>query len=322
MLRPGLTWGERVIYWVIIVGLIAVLLLYRQAALPVALFVNGEPVAWVANARLARRAVEIARERLQQRYGSQADFAETVETGNLPLQTEGQLLSPAEAASALLRRVTPVQRAWLIVVNGQPLLALPNEGEAKQALDLVKDHFTPKGTTLVKQPEFKEKVTIRLGKIRPDRLVPDAEAAAQKLISGMEPPRYHVVKSGEVAVRIARRYGLTLAELEKLNPDRNLNRLQIGDRLLVGQGKPLVTVVSVHQVVTREPVPYKVERRLAPHLPGGALVTKQRGKEGVKEVVMEAVYENGVETQRRSVKEQVIKEPVTEVLLVGGGLRR
>lgn len=321
MVRSGMTWGERVIYWVIIVGLIAVLLLYRQAALPVALFVNGEPIAWVSNARLARRAVEIAREKLRQRYGNQVDFAETVETGNLPLGDGQKLLSPADAASALLRRVTPAQQAWLIVVNNKPLLALPNKQEADQALDLVKDHFTPEGTMLVKKPNFKEKVVIREGKIAPDRLVPDAETAAQKLIAGLEPPRYHIVKSGEVAVRIARRYGLTLADLQKLNPDRDLNRLQIGDRLLIGRGKPLMTVISIHQVVTKEPVPYKVERRLAPHLPGGALVTKQRGKEGVKEVVMEVVYENGVETQRRVVKEQVLKKPVTEVLLVGGGLR-
>jgi hypothetical protein len=50
-------------------------------------------------------------------------------------------------------------------------------------------------------------------------------------------------------------------------------------------------------------------------------VTKQRGKEGLKEVVLEITAENGLEVQRKVVKERILKEPVTEVILVGGGLR-
>jgi uncharacterized protein YabE (DUF348 family) len=140
-------------------------------------------------------------------------------------------------------------------------------------------------------------------------------------MGGLEPPKYHVVKSGEFAVRIARRYGLTLEELQRLNPDKNLDRLKVGDKLLVKMGKPLVTVVCVYQVVKKESVPFKTERRFVPHLPGGALVTKQRGKEGLKEVVLEITAENGLEVQRKVVKERILKEPVTEVILVGGGLR-
>ncbi|MFA0785019.1 G5 domain-containing protein, partial [Fervidibacter sacchari] len=71
----------------------------------------------------------------------------------------------------------------------------------------------------------------------------------------------------------------------------------------------------------KESVPFKTERRFVPHLPGGVLVTKQKGKEGLKEVVLEITAENRLEVQRKVVKEQILKEPVTEVILVGGGLR-
>lgn len=321
MLRTGLSWGERVFYWVVILGLLIALVVFRKATLPVAIFVNGEPVAWVSNFRLAQQAIRLAKEKMQRQHGQEVDFAEKIDTGNLPLPSGRSLSSPAEASDLLLASVSPAQKAWIIKVAEQSALALKSKEEAEQALDLVKAHFIPPDITLVKPPRFKERVTVQEGKVAVGEIVADAETAAQKLIGGLEPPQHHIVKSGEVAIRIARRYGLTLDELKQLNPDKNLDKLKIGDKLLVKRGKPLVTVICVYQVVKQEPVPFKVERRFAPNLPGGALVTKQRGKEGVKEVVYEVVAENGLEVSRKVVKEKVLKEPVSEVILVGGGLR-
>lgn len=321
MFHAGLSWGERVVYWVVILALLAAFLLYRRASLPVAIFVKGEPVAWVGNYRLANRAIELAREHLRKRYGPNTDFAEAIDTGNMPLPSGGKLLSPSEAAELLLGKISPAQRAWMIKVYGRTVVALKSKGEAEQALELVKAHFTPANATLVKLPSFKEEVTVQEGKVAVGEIVTSAEEAAQKLLGGLEPPKYHIVKSGEFAIRIARKYGLTLEELKRLNPFKNLDRLKIGDKLLVKRGKPMVTVVCVCEFVEKESVPFKVERRFVPHLPGGAIVTKQRGKEGLKEVVYEVVLENGLEVQRKPVKERLLKEPVTEVILVGGGLR-
>ncbi len=321
MSRAGLSWGERVVYWVIILGLVTVLVFFLRASMPTAIFVNGKPVAWVSNFRLAQRAIQLAREKMQKQYGQGVDFAETIDVGNLPLPSGQNLSSPAEASDLLLANVSPALKAWVIKVSDRTLVALKSKEEAEQALELVKAHFTPSNVTLVKQPRFKEKVVVQEGKISVNEIVADAETAAQKLIGGLEPPQYHTVKAGEVAIRIARKYGLTLEELKRLNPDKNLDRLKVGDKLLIKRGKPMVTVICVYQIVKRETVPFKVERRFAPELPGGALVTKQRGKEGLKEVVYEVTAENGLEVHRRVVREKVLREPVTEVILVGGGLR-
>jgi hypothetical protein len=321
-MTKGLSWGERIVYWLLLLALGAVLVLQWRAKLPVALFVDGKPIAWLATSRLAQEALRLAKEEMERRYGKGTEFAESVLTGNLPLPNNEQLISPAEAAQRLLRQVRPARRAWLIVINDQPILALTRKEDAEQALEQVKAFFVPSDLPLVRPPRFKERVIIRQGLIAPDRVLTDPEEAARRLTQGLEPPRYHLVKSGEVALRIARRYGLSLAELQRLNPHRNLDRLKVGDRLLVRVGKPLVTVVSVHQLVTHEPVPYKVERRLVPSMPGGAIVTKQRGKEGVREIVWEILCENGQEVRRRRLKSRIVREPVTEILLIGGGLPR
>lgn len=318
----GLSWGERLVYWLLILALTSVLLLQWRAKLPVAIFVNGEPVAWLATSRLAKEALRMVTQQLQHQYGEGTEFAESVVTGNLPLPAHERLVSPAEAARRLLQRVHPARRAWLIVVNGKPVIALTTQQDAEQTLESVKAALTPSDLPLVRPPRFKERVAIRQGRITPDRVLADPQQAAQRLIHGLQPPRYHVVRSGEVALRIARRYGITLADLQRLNPYRNLDRLQVGDRLLVSVGKPLLTVVSIHQLVTQEPIPYPVQRRLAPSLPGGAIVTRQRGKEGLREVTWEIVCENGQEVRRRQLQARTLREPVPEILLVGGGLPR
>ncbi len=321
-MTKGLAWGERIVYWLLLLALGAVLVLQWRAKLPVALFVNGQPVAWLTTSRLAQEALRLAREEMERRYGQGTEFAESVVTGNLPLPPNERLLSPAEAAQRLLRQVHPAKRAWLIVINDRPVIALPRKKDAEQALERVKAALTPSNLPLIRPPRFKERVLLRQGLIAPDRVLTDPEEAARRLTQGLEPPRYHLVKPGEVASRIARRYGISLAELQRLNPDRNLDRIKVGDRLLVSVGKPLVTVVSLHRLVTQEPIPYPVQRRLVPSMPGGAIVTRQRGKEGVREVVWEIVCENGQEVRRRRLQSRILREPVPEILLVGGGLPR
>lgn len=321
MFRMGLSWGERIVYWIAIFGLLSALIFFHRSTSPVAIFVNGKPVVWVSNSRLANRTVELARDQLRRRYGHDVDFAETIDFGNLPLPSSAKLMSPIEASEVLLKNLSPARRAWLIKVNGQVLVALKSRREAEQALDLVKFHFTPKDVKLVEEPRFKERVTVEEGKIPVGDIVADAETAAQKILSGLEPPEYHVVKPGDFAIRIARRYGLTLEKLQQLNPHKNLDKLRIGEKILVKRGKLPVTVICVYQVIKREAVPFETERRFVPHLPGGALITKQKGREGVKEVVLEVTAENGLEVRREVVKEQILREPIPEVILVGGGLR-
>ncbi|HEU4951674.1 MAG TPA: LysM peptidoglycan-binding domain-containing M23 family metallopeptidase [Holophagaceae bacterium] len=58
--------------------------------------------------------------------------------------------------------------------------------------------------------------------------------AAHPLVATKAPGNVHVVRKGETAGRIAAANGLSLRELEALNPGRNLAKLSVGARLKVG----------------------------------------------------------------------------------------
>jgi membrane-bound lytic murein transglycosylase D len=62
-------------------------------------------------------------------------------------------------------------------------------------------------------------------------------ATEQKDVPKVEPPKpvkkYYSVKSGDTFSKVASRHGLTQAQLTKLNPGININRLTVGQRLRV-----------------------------------------------------------------------------------------
>lgn len=63
--------------------------------------------------------------------------------------------------------------------------------------------------------------------------------AAQKETVEMSPQGeevWHTVADGELLGRIVRSYGTTIAEVKRLNPDLNVDRLSIGQRILISRG--------------------------------------------------------------------------------------
>ncbi len=65
----------------------------------------------------------------------------------------------------------------------------------------------------------------------------EKKSAARETASD-ETPRTHMVRRGENATVIARRYDLTMDDLRGLNPGKKLDRLRVGDRILLRDAAP------------------------------------------------------------------------------------
>ena len=55
---------------------------------------------------------------------------------------------------------------------------------------------------------------------------------------GVDTPGTYIVKAGDVGVLIARKFSITLAELQTANPDKSLDRIQPGDELVIPPPSP------------------------------------------------------------------------------------
>lgn len=75
--------------------------------------------------------------------------------------------------------------------------------------------------------------------------------------------------------------------------------------------------IELKEEVETEKIPYETKEEDDPTLLDGETKVKQEGKEGKKDIVYEVTYKNGKEINREVVSEEVTKEAVDEIILVG-----
>ena len=108
--------------------------------------------------------------------------------------------------------------------------------------------------------------------------------------------------------------GITYDDNDIIEPDPS-TELSDGDIISYDE----VTIETMTEKVTIE---YETEYKDEPTILKGYWNVSQKGKDGLAEVTYEVTYVNGEETNRKAVKEDMIKEPVTRIELVGTGLTK
>lgn len=91
--------------------------------------------------------------------------------------------------------------------------------------------------------------------------------------------KIHIVQKGQLSIDIAKKYGLDLPKLAKLNPGRNLAKLQIGDKLVVG----IVPVEAPKPQTNTTPQPASAAANTPPRQDKIALMIEHEEKAPVQE---------------------------------------
>lgn len=158
------------------------------------------------------------------------------------------VLTRDEAVRKLDAQLTIILTGPIIKVNGKPLVMLASPEAAGQALSLMLQRGS-RGRA--GSPTFKERITtptVTFVEGEQDFLpvVTPKEAAAQLV----HPPRkaFYIVGKGDSFWTIGQAYGLTVEQLQKLNPGVDYRKLDVGDRVELPDQPAPVTVV----VVTRQ----------------------------------------------------------------------
>ncbi len=104
-------------------------------------------------------------------------------------------------------------------VNAGALLKI----QQKQTTTIEGPNFPDRELDKTNDPEPSDTSTVE--KIEPEVLTPPTAVKVQK--------KYYTVRSGDTFNRIAGKYGLTLTQLQRLNPGVKANRIQPGQRIRV-----------------------------------------------------------------------------------------
>ena len=236
-------WTERAVFAAIIVGIGIWTAVSRLQSAPSTIVVDGKPIVSVESRSAAKKALIDVR--LQRAIGVPAGsvrFAQQVTLRTAPKDAE--LAELPEAVRALQEVVTVEAELFAITANGKPVVAFTLKEDAEQTLSLVKRYYEDKIRNLHAESTFKEKVLIEKRYVDVQTFCASTEEAVRTLTSTAEKPMIHVVQWGDRAAKLAQRYVVPLAELKKLNPDMDLNRISEGDELLIRRAAAPVTVIS------------------------------------------------------------------------------
>ncbi len=284
------------------------------------IIVDGKPVVCVGSEQVAKDVLD----RVKNSAGgnsSEVEFKQDVCVARAPKGTSP--VSRHMALRVIERSVTLVVPRWAIIVNGKPVVALPDRKTAGEVLELAKLKFGKMVPNLAEEPQFKEKVAVDVAAVDPAIYRGAAESAVDFLFRpapALDKDAVYSVSKGDMGGSIAHRFGMKLAALKAMNPGVNLGRLQIDDKIRIKAaepGKPRITVIVRDQSQHTEAIPAPVHEISSAQLVEGRQRVVSAGRDGSRKITVAAIYENGRKTGSEVLSEEIIREAVPRDIAVG-----
>jgi murein DD-endopeptidase MepM/ murein hydrolase activator NlpD len=173
------------------------------------------------------------------------------------------------------------------------------------------------GSSRLLDVQLSEKVSSVDVKISPEKIL-TVDEAVKLLEKGTLKEEKYKVKEGDVLVDIAKKYKIEIKDLLALNPGlKEDSLLQINQEINVTAYKPYLHVIVQEEASKKEEIPFETEIIEDSSMYKGDKKTKQEGQTGEKLVHYIVVKQNGKEMKQEMQKEQVLKEPVKQIIVKG-----
>jgi LysM repeat protein len=286
-----------------------------------AVYVDGRPIVAMRD----RKAVQAVLEQVEQGEGSPGSGAappRRVRVGRAsPAQVE---IADSRTAAERLAEVLHVREERAVIyINNLAAVALPEKGQAEEVLNRIKALYARRLEKLDTPPAFKESVEVRIEPADQEIWADLDTSLALLRGEGAGESQDHHVSAGETAWTIGSRYHLSVKQLRKLNPTRDLRHLRPGQTLHVNsETDPLVTVVTQGQTSGVQTIPFSTVVRHSPEMYQGKQVQARGGTPGRIRVFYWVRCENGVVVDHRVVKRVTLAAPQNRVMVYGARPRQ
>lgn len=180
-------------------------------------------------------------------------------------------------------------------------------------VQVVPEEEIPEGDGL-KALAFSEKVEIAEAYIDADQLTPLSEAIEQ-VTKEKEKNQVYEVQAGDTLSVIANSRGYLVDEVLALNPGLTRDAtLQIGDEIVISVPEPELSVLTTTQSTYEEDYYAQTQYIDNDSWYTTEKVVRQEGSAGHHEVTVLVTSKNGTETGREMIAENVMTEPVPEII--------
>jgi len=202
-----------------------------------------------------------------------------------------------------------VEHGYALYVDDEFVGATQTEGALDELLEQAAAPYRNEDTVSI---DFQEKIRI----IECDLPVEDFTNLADvalRLNSTKAGEVTYTVEEGDCWSVIAQDHNLTSSELLSLNPGYDIDKLQIGDVLLISDAVPYLNVISVQMEYYQAEIPYEVEYVDDDTMYEGDTRVITKGAYGSADIAARVTYHGTEEVGRVIESETVLAEPVTEV---------
>ena len=269
---------------------------------------DGKALDTVATMSEAKRVTANIAAITTETLGESFQFADTSIQYTSGLVARSEIVDRAELEEDLTGEVGLVTRGYSLYINDELVGSTQYEGALEGLLDQLKESYISEDTLTV---DFVEDVRIAEGYVPTDSIVNLGQIAEILNATKAGEVTYTVVK-GDTWSGIANDHGMTTKELLAINPDFDINHLQIGDELTLANAVPYLTVVVTERQNYVEDVQYDITYTDDASMYKGDYKVLSKGVYGTADVVADVTYINGEETERNVISSVTLTEPVTE----------
>ncbi len=218
------------------------------------------------------------------------------------------------------------ETAYALAINGEDILYVATEEDAKAVLDGIIANFTTPGAEVKEilygeEISYKEKDIVTAAEAESNKRVTETyicevDEAVRYILNGTAVPLTYTVKGGDTLWDIALANNISVYELEQMNPGAT-KKLSVGQTINLYQQNPFVNITVKEIVTETQSIPYGVSYTESDALYRGQVQVQSAGVNGSKQVTIERTKTNGITVADNVIQEVVTAEPVTQIALTG-----
>ncbi len=203
-----------------------------------------------------------------------------------------------------------------ISIEGEVVVLIDNIDIAREILEELKGEFINEEDVEYTLIEFYEDVQI-VEVFSNNIDIRSKDEALYYLRKGTDEAKIHEVSSGENSWVIAKKYGLTVGDIEEANPEINPNRLRIGQELNLIVPKPYISILTKEHATIMKNIPFATKYTKTDVIYAGDRMITVRGVQGKKELKVFISRRNGEKIEKEILEERIISNPKTRVIAEG-----
>lgn len=229
---------------------------------------------------------------------------------------DDELIEASMLKSEINKNIDFLVAGYSIKIDGKVIGNLKTQEEAQEIIDSIKEPYITIEEGILKDVKIVEDLKIEKAEIQIND-IGKQEDLFQYIKIGEDEIKTHIIEAGESFWTVARMYDTTVDNLMAANPDADPQNLWPGDEVKLLVPTSLLTVATTVEMEYDAETDYETIVEKDASMYTNQQKIKVEGQKGTSHIVSNVIKHNGILIEEKIITEEVIKEPVNEVVIKG-----